>query len=284
MANKSQICYKRGMKRPRLIVGILAIVHLLLAAFAFYYLNSRIFYFSHIFYWLTSHTGDWLEYLLLALFPSQGGLISIWAALGRRTPLRVALACIGIVVCLRIVNGHHSDIRPAMVYLSIQAASMTILLLLFRLTGLAMATTPLESRSPKPFQFTIMQIMTWTATVAVILSALHYLPSDYARFFASSRQIRFTLAIVVNQGSVAITSIWLVFGTKWRVLRILGVLVAIGTGTWLLYDYYDWRFGMLLSFEAAWTILSLLVVRWAGYRLTWDWRLRRFKEPMKAAG
>jgi len=252
------------MKRHRLIVGILAVVHLLLAALAFFYLSS--------------HIDDWLEFLLLMLFPSQGILIGIWAALGKRAPLRVAVACVGIVVCLRIVGGlQRSDIPIAIFFLSLEAASMTVLLLLFRLTGLEMATTSLEPWRPTPFQFTIWQIMAWTVTVAVIMSALHYLPGGFLRF-----QTRLNLAIAAIQGSVAIMSIWLVFGNKWHAFRFLGVLVAIGTGTWLLYDYYRWRFGMLLTFEAAWTILSLLVVRWAGYRMTWHWRLRRFKEPSKS--
>jgi chromate transport protein ChrA len=66
------------------------------------------------------------------------------------------------------------------------------------------------------------------------------------------------------------------------------ILLAATTGSHLNLDNppswtSDWlRFGTLLSFETAWTILSLLVIRWAGYRMTWHWRLRRFKEPQKA--
>ena len=260
------------MKSPRLIVGILAVVHLVLAVVVYCYPPPL----------------DWLGYPLFMLFPSQGNLIGIWATLGRRPPLRVALAFIGIVVCLRIASGpeYYSNSDEAIRVLTIETASVIALLLLFRFTGLAMATTPLEPWRPTPFQFTIWQIMTWTATVAVIMSALHYLPDDLLHRLPF-HDITSLLVAAVSMGSVAFMSIWLVFGKKWLALRILGALVAIGMGSWLLNwgnNMGWWYFGMLLSYEAAWTIISLLVVRWAGYRLTWHWRLRRFKMPSEAAG
>ncbi len=269
VAKKFKTCYKKAMKHPRLIVGILAVAHLVLAVVAIC--------FEHFFH-------GWIGFALFMLFPSQGSLIAIWAALGRRPALRVALACIGIVVCFRITNVPYFPYYEAIQLMAIETASIIAMLLLFRLTGLEMTSVPLEPWESKPFQFTIWQIITWTATVAVVMSALHYFPDDPLRL-SSFRELPSLLAIVVSLGIVALMSIWLVFGKKWLLLRVLGVLAAIGTGTWILdlnFNMNWWHFVTLLALEAAWTILSLLVVRWAGNRMTWHWRLRRFKESSKA--
>jgi hypothetical protein len=260
------------MKHPRIIVGILAVVHFILAVVAYGCLEH-----------LHASQSKWLVYSLFMLFPSQGSLIGIWAALGRRTPLRVILTFIGIIICLRVVmSSSFHEIKEAFQISAAQIISITIMLLICRLTGLRIETTPLPPWKPEPFQFTILQIMTWTATVAVIMSAMHYFPEDTIRIFPGALQL---LGTVASLGNVALMSMWLVFGKNWLPLRILATLAAIGTGTWILVLGFskDWlHFGTILCLEAVWVILFLVVIRWAGYRMTWHWRLRRFKEPLKA--
>lgn len=261
------------MKRPRVIVGILVIVHLLLAVIAICYFEFR-------------QTVDWIRYPLFMLLPSQGSLIAIWTALGKRTPCRVVLTGIGIIICLRVFNCHpHSEgIWMMTQFSAVQIVTLAVLLLVFRLTGLQMEHTSHESGKPKPLQFSIGQIMIWTATVAIIMSALHYFPKDLQPI---SPEIEVVLATAAGLGSVALMSMWLIFGKKWLFLRILAMLItiAIASGTWIFVVTVDgeWlRYVTLVCIEAIWTILSLLVIRWAGYQMTWHWRLRRFEEPLEA--
>jgi hypothetical protein len=263
------------MKRPRLIVGILAIIHLILAVIAFCYFE----------YWKSPGpiTYPFLGIVWFALFPCQASLIVLWAALGKRTPLRVMLTVIGIVICLWVVRypAFSHDSWEAMQISSVQIMTLGVTLLVFRFTGLEMKLAPLEPWTPKPFQFSIWQIMTWTATLAVIMSALHYFPENANWLFPG---IGALLVIAGGLGNVGLMSMWLVIGNKWIALRVLMMLAAIGSGTWLFVSTFDtlgWmHFGALLGCQAAWTIASLLVIRWAGYQLTWHWRLRRYNEPV----
>jgi hypothetical protein len=267
IAENFKTCYKKPMKKPWLIVGILAVVHLIMAVVAFYCLPSH---------------NDWLGYSLFMLFPSQASLIGIWTALGgKHTPLRVILIFIGTVICLRIVmtSSFSHDIHEVFQVSTTHLIGITILLLAFRLTGLKIESWPAEPWKSEPFQFTILQIMTWTATVAVIMSALHYFPKDTIRIYPGVLQL---LGTVASLGNVALMSMWLVFGKKWLLLRVLAIPVAIGCGAWILVLGFnrEWfHYGMLFFYESIWTILSLLVIRWAGYQMTWHWRLRRFTQP-----
>ena len=69
-------------------------------------------------------------------------------------------------------------------------------------------------------------------------------------------------------------------GTRPRVviLRVILPPVAVVVAGALFAGFFHeqlLRNTIAFSFMAAWTLGSLLVVRWAGYRLTWQWRFSR---------
>jgi hypothetical protein len=257
-------CYKKAMKRPRLIVGILAAVHLVLAGMVSFSHKSP----SAV---DLSSAGAFF----LMLLPSQGNLVGIWTALGSKgTPFRVMLIVVAFVIGCH--NRQSIDLGIAFELFLVQMLNVTAVLLILRLTGLELKLPPVEPWHPRPFQFTIGQMMEWTATLAVAMSAFHYLPNGFPYSDIPS------YAIHLSCTAVALASLWLVFGKRWLPLRFLIIVGAIGGGTVLLQRMVGFfslsDFGYLLASQAAWTILSLLVIRWAGYRMTWHWRLRQFKE------
>jgi hypothetical protein len=258
------------MKRPRLIVGLLVFVHLILAIGVFVLITS-----------FRRYTDSrWIVFPLSMLWPAQGNLMGILMALGGRgTPLRIMLC-----VVVFVVGSHYTQSMPyelgvsSAIFVS-QLVNVGVLLLFLRLTGLELERPSAEPWQPRPFQFTIRQMMAWTATVAVALSACHYLPRDF-----SSRNPYTDISsygIHASCTTATFAAMWLVFGRRWILFRILAVIVALGVGTVLLHRLIGFLsfadFGCLLTSQTGWTILSLLVIRWAGYQMTWHWRLRGFK-------
>lgn len=263
------------MSRSKRIVWGLVAVHFLLAIVAFCYFQFG-----------PRHPGPSYSAIpIFTLFPSQGTLIAVWVALGKRTPLRVVLAFVGAIILWQTVcfGPFSHDILEATETFCIQVVAVSGVLLLFRITGLKLELSPIAPWAPRPFQFSILQIMTWTAAVAVIMSALRCSSAESLRRLYSMQEI---LLLAASLGSVGLASMWLVFGSRLPVLRVLAMLAAVGAPTVIfgvLIAHREWSyFGFIFGSEAVWIILSLLVIGWAGYRLTWHWRLRRFKDTIEA--
>ena len=250
------------MKRPQVIVGILAVTHLLLGILAVLSFEKIAF------------TSLWVSYSLISLFVSQGILIGVWTALGgKRTPLRVMLTVIGIVTCVRVMDSPYT-LFLIILALSNQTTTMIVLLLPSRLLGLELNLPTKDKWQSPPFQFTIKDLLVWTTVLAVSLSAFHYMAKEFYYDFVSMNGF----TEIANLAGVGIASIWVVFGKRWISLRVLALLLSIGFGMLMLTltkSFLFWDSGFLLTIEAAWTIGSLAVVRWAGYQMTWHWRLRR---------
>jgi hypothetical protein len=260
------------MKRPRLIVGILVFVHLILAIGVFVLITS-----------FRRYTDSrWIVFPLSMLWPAQGNLMGIWMALGGRgTPLRIMLC-----VVVFVVGSHYTQSMPyelgvsSAIFVS-QLVNVGVLLLFLRLTGLELERPSAEPWQPRPFQFTIRQMMAWTATVAVVLSACHYLPRDF-----SSRNPYTDISsygIHASCTTATLAAMWLAFGKRMVLLRILAFIVVLGVGTVLLHRMIGFLsladFGFLLGYQTGWTFLSLIVIRRAGYQVSWHWRFRRLQKP-----
>ena len=77
--------------------------------------------------------------------------------------------------------------------------------------------------------------------------------------------------------SIAVTSLWLVLGRRWLALRMAVWLILIGSSSLSLAigaessNGKSWAPFVIFTY-AAWLIASFLVIRWAGYRLEWQWR------------
>ena len=256
------------MKRPRLLIGILVGLHVVLVV---------------LILWRYPMPGPNdvgpLDLSLFMLLPSQGNLLGFWTALGgKRTPWRVVSTVIGMVVCLVVWDrfAYRHFVGEAVLPFVWQTVNVSVLLLLARMAGLKLihaGSEPVE-RELGRFQFSLWQLLTWTTVFGVILSAIHYLPDGLQLNFQFNPIVA---KLAVSLGSVALASVWLAFGRKWLTVRIiLLVVMAIGLGTAMPLWHstpgplVSWAYSCFLLFaEAAWTTASLLVVRLAGYQLTW---------------
>lgn len=88
-----------------------------------------------------------------------------------------------------------------------------------------------------------------------------------------------SLAIIAGCVAVSLASRWAVLGRKWLIARVFVVFATIATltGTAMIaaQSHDALLVGLFLAIEAAWIVGSLVVVRLAGYRLTWQWRFGR---------
>jgi len=251
------------MKRPRLVIGILVGVNVALAALVLWRIAR-----------LTPDNDTPFDWLLFMVVPSQGNLVGIWTALGgKRTPWRAVVTVVCVVVGLRLAHGlGYSFALGEVACLSAwQILGVSSVLLLARLAGLRLIHC--ETEWPKEelgrFQFSIWQMLVWTFILAVILSSVHYLPQGIRPgFYATPYE-------AISEGSltcIALASMWLAFGRAWLPARILLEGMTLGLGVVLGHSVegFPWiNDCVLLSTGAIMTIASLLVVRWAGYRLTW---------------
>ncbi len=254
------------MKRPRFAITIMAAVHLLL--FGLLLLS-----------WKPLEGSLWIIFSCMAVFSSQGYLLGLWAALGGRPTLwRATLIVIVAGICgwftHRYQNGDYSlAIGFATYILTGQTFLVMGVLLLARFMGLGLNKT--EDRTGH-LQFSIGQVLSWTTALAVFMGATHYLKDFFATYF-SKREICMSASFL----AVGLAAMWLMCGNRWIAVRCFMLLLLIGLGTaWIVRGErmpLRWEAAILLGCEAGVTAASLVVVRLAGYRLTWHWPFRRPK-------
>ena len=259
-----------GGRMKRFVIPGLVVVHLLLHALALLTLIGP---------WFHSAWSDALDLPILMLGPSQGALLAVWIALGGRgTWLRVILAAAGIVAYMACFKPNDPGFAylGAGEFMGTTICTMVFLgtsLLLARLSGLEL-TRPARAVPGRPrSQFFIRDILLWTTALAVVLSA--------ARFLGSKEWhvIDFTdvglVAALASLPLVAAACLWAALGRERLIARLALLPLAIGAGAVLLRDELEqpwWARAIYLGIMAAWLVPSLLVVRWAGYRLHWQWR------------
>ncbi len=224
------------------------------------------------------------EFFLFALYmlgPSQATLLAFWAAFGRgRLIWRVLPTVVGAVVYLRctaLPGGTWHELTIA--FLGVTG----VLLLVARVLGFELVRCKDPPTAPRRFQFTIRDMLSWMTALAVILSALHYTPEGWLARYARESSI-------VTLGSfllVAIASIVLSLCDRWLLARLLLLPLTIGLGTALLAGPNvrpTWYLALFPGLMSAWITGSLLVVRYAGYRLIWRWRFSRKHLDSRAVG
>ena len=259
--------FPAGVGMKRFLIPGLVVVHLLLHALSLWLPMGRWFKYS-----------SWPLFLLFTGFmlgPSQGALLATWIALGRRGTLwRVVLAAIGTVVYLGCF--HRAD-DEWLALTTGEMAFMVALLLGARLTGLELTRFAQESAVRPRGQFFIRDVLAWTTALAVVLSAARFLILQGWYFNRYPKAVEF-FAVFGSFAFIAVASLWAALGQRWLIVRLALPLAAVGAGAALLAAPsmgLSWEFTMILSPMAAWMVGSLLVVRWAGYRLSWHWRFSR---------
>jgi hypothetical protein len=211
--------------------------------------------------------------LLFALFmlgPSQATLLAILVAFGKgRFLWRVVPTVVGAIVYLymRISDPEFQQLTVG------QLAVVGVLLLVARVVGVELVRFTDATNVSRRLQFSIRDMLLWMTALAVMLSAAHYVPELTLLSAPVSETIRGFGSLAL----VAIASIVLPLCSRRLFVRLLFLLLTIGLGAAVLASPYRsaWYFGLLLVLMSAWITGSLLVVRWAGYRLTWQWPFRR---------
>ena len=207
---------------------------------------------------------------LFLLGPTQGALLAIWTALGRAKLIwRVLPMALGVILYVRFIG----DVDGEFVLCTIgELVVCTAVLFVARLTGLEMVKASDLAESSHPFQFYIRDILIWTTALAVFLSAWQCLSSLNTGFQGLSAG--YMAVVPVDLTIVAVASMFLALGRGWIAARTLSLPLAIGAGAaliaWTISEPDSvWFIAMALGFMAFWLVASLLVLRFAGYRLAW---------------
>jgi len=251
-------------------IGILVAAHLLLNLLGCFVDNVP----------LTSGMNVLVGFPLLMLAPSQGALLGFWIAIGgKRTSWRVPLAFLSMVAylgCVAKLGSKNDDFYIPFVLLAFCVSSV---LLPLRFLGLRIVRGGFADRQ-RP-QFSLMNALVWMTTFAVLFGAIQWRSFPLHRV-AVGLGVAF-LAVMGICTAVSVASLWSALGSKWMTARILVLFVTVAAVPCIMTTtvgsvqpliYY----GLLLAIEAAWIVSSLLVVRLAGYRLMWHWRLGRLAD------
>lgn len=262
------------MVRPQAIILGLVVVHLLLV--------------PCVWFVKLTHPSDDYNRVIFMLVPTQGALLGFWIALGRRRAMPWR-ACLGVAATAGAVLWYYRFCRePDPLYLPLlmmQMYSVAVALLAMRLTGLRL-TCLSDSVAPSGWmQFSLSEIIGWTATTALTLGSIRYLAQEASALSVLFTD-RFAICVVALFTVLTFAPIWAVFGARWVISRFLGWVIVVGLGSVVLenmlgrQDLY-WWFAFLLTSYTVLLTASLLVIRLAGYRLQWQWRLGKRKFGMK---
>jgi len=218
-------------------------------------------------------------YSLFMLGPSHGTLLAIWVVLGGGKflwrALPAALGTILYVWCFSFAHDHSSR-QWLVTALATMGVSLAILLPA-RWMGLRLARSCDSRPASGPFQFYIRDILLWTTATAIVLSGWRCLPKNALDFLQNAVPV----VDFVGLGLIGAVSMFFALGRGWIVARILLLPIAVV----LTAKFFNasipnaaptWYFALLFSLMIFWLAGSLLVLRFAGYRLAWR---RRFADP-----
>ena len=225
------------------------------------------------------------------LGPSQGTLVALWTVFGGgKFVWRAASVTLGTFLYFCLIHIFWESVfwTSKEEWFGPSVGEMClcgVILLLVRLAGLRLVRYSDPRQACGPFQFSIRDMLIWTTAVAVILSAWKCLPANtfYFLFYFLNRSIPGALLIFLGFTLVSVVSIFLALGRRWIVARIVllpvavllaGMSVSDTTGSGYSLGYYAFLFALV----AMWIVGSLLVLRFAGYRLAWR---SRFEEPQE---
>jgi len=219
---------------------------------------------------------DFIAFPFYMLGSSQGALVAIWAMLGRGKFLwRVLPTVLGAIVYLWLFQPADPDWIPLTFG---ELCVVGLLLAVARVAGLKIVKASTIPRAVGPTQFTIRDLLIWTTALAVVLSVLRCLPANW--YLALSRPLPGAIVVFGCLTLVPLVALYCALGGRWLPVRLAAVPLAVYLGGYLLAaarigPSSTGYFAMLLGLMAAWLLVSLWVVRLAGYRLAWRRRLQR---------
>jgi hypothetical protein len=233
-----------------------------------------------------------VRYLVLGLTLSQPSLLAIWVAMGRKGSLWRYSALLAVIVGWSVA--WEAKVGPHLSVKGIFLVQIGILLLseavftfgavsLARLAGACVsATNSPAAVDPAGFQFTLRQLLVLTTVLAIAMGLIRWLvPVEALR--GALRYLHLLVGISGAAAAIALAALWAALGIGWPALRLLTLLLMVvgaTTGFACLNSQIEideslpW-FGP----QALLVYASLLVVRAAGYRLTWQRRRRAVAGP-----
>jgi hypothetical protein len=145
-----------------------------------------------------------------------------------------------------------------------------------------MTYADVPATAPGPFQFSLLEILSWTTATAVFLASLEC----YAFYCHMTIPLPslYELALIEWSVAVALAVMWRVLDRRGLPQGCLGaVVVAVALLALMAVNEGHGVMELAFFFSAcvAWLIASLFVIRWAGYRLEWQRRFgrRQFHAP-----
>lgn len=250
-----------------------------------------------------------LIYILVACFSSfgalidsgivlgQGCLVGLWTALGGKpSPWRVMFVIIAAVgwewYASLAANDAMQQIRSITMLLIGQTFQVMGVLLLARFLGSRLERVEHATEVRREhLQFSIGEAILWMSTFALFMGATHYL-KDVFRYYYGPFSKPYWCQYALYELVVALLATWLALGNKWTVARWLVLLTVIGVGMAGLHQIipllprsssalrHPQEYETVYASELMLTAASCLVVRLAGYRLTWHWPFRRAELEM----
>ncbi len=220
---------------------------------------------------------------LCAVAPSHGSLLALWAALaGRATPWRFVIAFIAGLLWMWVMLLCDADGAVLWGCVGIiQMVVLSVLLMAARLFGAELAGTldddvPLTVEVDRPWvQFSLRSVFSWTTAVAVLLSTLHYFPTEA---LGEVLVEPFVGATIIGGGVlIALGALWIALGARWPVARwfVLGLAAAVaGIGIFAALGFHEGpELVVFLGSQIALVTGSFWLIRLAGYRLVWRRRV-----------
>ncbi len=221
--------------------------------------------------------------LILALVLSQVGLLAIWAGwAGRTMPWRLLLTIASATVMSELLE--RTNLWPdrdqfsdqLTLYATMLALANTGSIVAARAGGLRIERPINETqpdRSSPRFQFRLMHLMGWLTATALILGLLEYSLAGGLRRVSPARYIDDALCGAAMTVMVlgTMTSVLTRGARAWQ-LPLWACSVALAVAAWRIAGD-SWRVAATVNVTAAlWTLMSLGIVRIAGYHITWPRR------------
>lgn len=218
--------------------------------------------------------------LILAILLSQVGLLAIWAAwAGSSMPWRLLLTIAAATVMSELLE--RTNLWPdrdrfsdqLTLYATMLALATTGSIVAARAGGLRIERPTNETqpdRSSPRFQFRLMHLMGWLTATALILGLLEHSFAGGLRRVSPARYIddalcgaAMTVMVLGTMASVLTRGV-----RAWR-LPLWACSVALAIAAWRIAGD-SWRVAAHVNITATlWTLISLAIVRIAGYHITW---------------
>lgn len=235
----------------------------------------------HVYVWgMEPGDLDLFKQGVASAIPTQGVLLGFWIAMGARWAIpwraRLGFAIAATATFAQDRLATYPDPFLASV-LKWEMCLVALALVVLRVAGLRMIYADVPATTSRPFQFSLLETLSWMTATAVFLASLKCYAMYYERYSHSS----FDVLIIACSVVPALTAIWLVFGRRWLsdVVQCLGCMMAVVMassfagvaviGTAAVGVRIASEIAFLFSVYAVWLIASFLVIRWAGYGLEW---------------